>query len=154
MNKRERDRISTLVWLIMAMAICFGSIRLSLGNLHRPGPGFFSFLSGAVLGILSILVFLQSFKKQSGDMRRAFWPNPQRGLKMTYVVIALILYAIGMDYLGFSLSTLLFLGFLLRGIDPQRWRVVIAWSILGTIISWGIFKYWLRVQLPGGILGF
>jgi len=154
MNRRERDRISTLVWLIVAMAICFGSVKLSLGNLHRPGPGFFSFLSGAVLGILSILVFLQSFKEQSGDIRKAFWPNPRRGLKMTYVVIALVLYAIGMNYLGFFLSTLLFLGFLLRGIDPQRWGVVFAWSILGTIISWGIFKYWLNVQLPGGIVGF
>ena len=154
MNKRERDRISTLVWLIMAIAICFGSVRLSLGNFHRPGPGFFSFLSGAVLGILSILVFLQSFKEQPGDIRKAFWPNSRRGLKMAYVVIALILYSIGMDYLGFSLSTLLLLGFLLRGIDPQRWRVVIAWSVLGTIICWGIFKYWLNVQLPGGIFGF
>ncbi len=154
MNKRIRDRISTLVWLVVAIAICFGSVKLSLGTLHRPGPGFFSFLSGAALGILSILVFLQSFKGQSVDTREAFWPNPKRGLKMTYVVIALFIYAIGMNYLGFSLSTLLFLGFLLRGVDPQRWRVVIAWSILGTIISWGIFMYWLRVQLPGGFVGF
>jgi putative tricarboxylic transport membrane protein len=154
MNKGERDRISSLVWLVVAIAICFGSVRLSLGNFHRPGPGFFSFLSGAVLGILSILVFLQSFKEQPGDIRKAFWPNSRRGSKMAYVVIALILYSIGMDYLGFSLSTLLLLGFLLRGIDPQRWRVVFAWSILGTIFCWGIFKYWLGVQLPGGIVGF
>ena len=154
MNRRERDRISTLVWLVVAIGICFGSVRLSLGNFHRPGPGFFSFLSGAVLGILSILVFLQSFKEQSGDTKTAFWPNSRRGLKMAYVVIALVLYAIGMNYLGFSLSTLLFLGFLLRGIDPQRWRVVIAWSVLGTIVSYWTFKYWLDVQLPGGIIGF
>jgi putative tricarboxylic transport membrane protein len=154
MNKRERDRITALVWLVVAIAICFGSVRLSLGNFHHPGPGFFSFVSGAVLGILSLVVFFQSLRKQAGDKRKAFWPNPGRGLKMTYVVIALILYAIGMNYLGFSLATLLFLGFLLRGIDPQRWRVVFAWSILGTIICWGIFKYWLDVQLPGGIVGF
>ena len=154
MNKREQDSISALVWLVMAIAICLGSVRLSLGKFHQPGPGFFAFISGAILGLLSLVVFLQSFKKQSWDERKVFWPNPRRGLKMTYVVIALILYAIGMNYLGFSFSTLLFLGFLLRGIDPQRWRVVFAWSILGTITCWGIFKYWLDVQLPGGIVGF
>ena len=153
MNKRERDRISTLVWLVVAIGICFGSVRLSLGNFHKPGPGFFSFLAGAVLGILSILVFLQSFKGLSGDEKKAFLSNPQRGLKVVYVFVALILYAIGMNYIGFFFSTFLFVGFLLRGIDPQAWLVVLAGSILGTIIPYGVF-YWLGVQLPVGFLGF
>lgn len=154
MNKRERDRMSTLFCLVAAIGICFGSIRLSLGSFRQPGPGFFSFLAGAILGILSFLVFLQSFKGLSGNERKAFWPNPKRTVKMIYVFIALILYAIGMEYLGFFFSTLLFLGFLLRGIDPQRWLVVLAVSIFSTILSYGIFQYWLDVQLPVGFLGF
>ena len=154
MIKREKNRMSALVWIAVAIAICFGSVRLSLGNIHQPGPGFFSFVTGALLAILSFFVFLQSFKEEPGDERKAVWPNPQRTLKMAYVVIAMIFYAIGMNYIGFSFSTLLFLGFLLRGIDPQRWSVVIAWSILGVIVTYGVFIYWLDVQLPGGIFGF
>jgi len=154
MSKRERDVVSTLVWLFAAIAICYGSVGLSLGTFRRPGPGFFSFLAGVVLGGLSLLVFLRSFKQQSEDGKKAFWANPQRGLKMSYAVIALFLYAVAMNYIGFALSTLLFLGFLMRGVDPQRWSVVILWSIFGTVVSYGIFKYWLDVQLPGGIFGF
>jgi putative tricarboxylic transport membrane protein len=154
LNQRERDRMSSLFLLVSAAGICFGSNRLSLGGFHQPGPGFFSFLAGGVLGMLSLIVFLQSFKGLSRDERTALWPNPQRTLKMTYVLIALIFYVIGMEYLGFFFSTLLFLGFLMRGIDPQRWAVSLAWSIFGTIISYGIFKYWLGVRLPGGVLGF
>ena len=154
MNKRERDRITSLVLLFAAVAICIGSLRLSLGALRTPGPGFFSFLAGAILGILSFVLFLRSFKGGGEEERKAFWPNPRRGLKMTYVVIALFLYAIGMDYLGFFTCTLLFLGFLLKGIEPQKWPVVLAGSILSTAISYGIFKYWLDVPLPGGIAGF
>jgi len=153
-NKRERDRMSTLILLVVAISICFGSVRLSLGSFHKPGPGFFSFLAGAILGSLSLIVFLKSFKGLPGEEKKAFWPNPRRTLKITYVLIALILYIIGMEYLGFFFSTLLFLGFLLRGIEPQRWLVVFVWSILGSIISYGIFKHWLGIPLPGGVVGF
>jgi hypothetical protein len=154
MKKREKDRISALFWVVVAIGICFGSVRLSLGGLHKPGPGFFPFLVGSILGILSFLIFLQSFKALPGDEKRAFWSNPKRSLKMTYILIALILYALGMDYLGFFFSTLIFLGFLLKAIEPQRWSVVLSGSLLGTILFYGVFKYWLDIPFPTGILGF
>jgi putative tricarboxylic transport membrane protein len=156
MNKRKKDRISSLFWILMAAGICFGSFRLSLGELHKPGPGFFSFLAGAILGILSFVVFLQSLRGEGAfvEEKESFFPNPRRTLKMVYVIIALILYVIGMDYLGFFFSTLLFMGFLLRGIDPQRWSVVFLVSILGAITSYAVFQYWFDVPLPGGIFGF
>lgn len=156
MNKRERDRMSSLFWMLVALGICFGSVRLSLGDLHKPGPGFFSFLAGSILCILSFFVFLQSFKDKglSGEEKEDFFSNPRRKLKMAYVVIALILCVIGMNYVGFFFATLLFLGFLLRGIDPQRWLVVFLVTILGAITSYAVFQYWLDVQLPRGIFGF
>lgn len=154
MNKRERDRGSALFWLVVAIGICYGSLKLSLGELRRPGPGFFSFMAGALLGTFSLLAFFQSFVGLSGDEKQTLLPNPHRVLKMAYVYVALTLYAIGMNYLGFFLATLLFLGFILRGIDPQRWRVVIPVSILSTIVAYAVFQYWLEVQLPTGILGF
>jgi putative tricarboxylic transport membrane protein len=153
-NRNEKDRWSALFCLVVAIGICFGSVRLSLGEFHKPGPGFFSFWAGAILGLLSSIVFLKSFKGSAGDERKAFWQNPKRTRKMIYVIFALILYVVGLNYLGFFLSTLCFLGFLLRAIDPQRWLVVIAVSIFSTIISYGIFQYWLNVPFPIGILGF
>lgn len=154
MEKRTKDRISTLVCLAVALVICISSLRLSLGNLHRPGPGLFPFLAGALFGVLSILSFLQNFRGLPGEERRAFWPNPQRGWKMVYVIIALILYSVGMKYLGFAPSTFLFLIFLMRGIEPQRWSVILPISILGVIFFYGVFQYWLDIPLPKGIFKF
>ncbi len=153
-NKSEKDRWSTLFCLVVAIGICFGSVGLSLGEFHKPGPGFFSFLAGATLGLLSLIVFLKSFKGPPGDERKVFWQNPKRTLKMIYVIIVMISYAVGLNYLGFFLTTLCFLGFLLRAIDSQRWLVVIAVSIVSTAISYGIFQYWLDVPFPKGLLGF
>lgn len=150
---RKRDRVSSLVIMVIGLGICLESIRLSLGDLHQPGPGMFPFLAGGILGILSLIVFLRSFKGNYKDEKQAFWLNPQRGLKVIWVLVALILYAIGMNYLGFSLSTVLFLGFFLRGIDPQRWLTVILVSIFGTAIAYAVFVYWLDIPMPEGILG-
>ncbi len=154
MTKRERDRISSLVCLIIAIGICLGSVKLSLGGVHQPGPGFFSFLTGIILGSLSLIIFLKSFKNLPGDERSPLLPNQRLARKMLYVLIALTLYAIGMNVLGFFIGTLLFLGFLLRAVEPQRWVIVLTCSILGTIVFYGVFNYWLDVQLPAGILGF
>ena len=154
MTRKASDRIITLFWLAAATGICWGSIQFSLGDFHRPGPGFFSFLAGTLLGTLSFIVFLQSFRKQPGEQGKPFWSNRKRGLKMVYVIIALILFTIGLKFLGYILGTFLFIGFLMRGIEPQKWPVVLMSSSLGALISYGIFKCWLDLPLPTGILGF
>lgn len=154
MNKGEKDALSGAVFLALAIVICYGSVRLSLGDLNQPGPGFFSFLAGAFIGILSFIVILQSFKERNGATTKSFWEHPQQAKKTAYVLIALILYTVGMHYLGFVLSTFLFLGFLLRGIFPQPWRLVLIASSLATAVVYLIFTHWLLVPFPTGILGF
>lgn len=154
MNEKARDRMSSLVCFGLAVIICIGSVKISVGNLRDPGPGFFSFLSGTIFGLLSAAVFLQSLKGPSRGKQEVFWANPQKGLKVIYTLAAIALYAIGMNYLGYFFSTLAFLGFLTKCVDPQPWPVVLAASILGAIGSSGIFQYWFNVQFPVGIFGF
>jgi hypothetical protein len=69
------------------------------------------------------------------------------------VVAALVAYVFLLKHLGFLLSTMLFIGFLLRAIAPQRWPVVIGMAILTALVCYGIFEWWLKAQLPKGFLG-
>jgi len=154
MKGTGRNRISALVFLGISIAICLGSIKLSLGSFRKPGSGFFPLLTGACLGICSLLVILKSYKRTEDDEKREFISNKRGLMKIGYAILALFLYALGMNYLGFVLSTMLFLGFLLRGIDPKPWPTVISVSILATGASYWIFKIWLDVQFPTGIIGF
>jgi putative tricarboxylic transport membrane protein len=148
-----KNQKSSLAFLVIAIFICIGSVRLSIGTIHNPGPGFFPFIAGAILGILSLILFVQSFHEKTHDKENPFWANVQAGLKMFWVLFILFVYVIGMDYLGFFFSTILFLGFLLRVIGRQKWMLTIVLSLLGAIISYGIFQRWLDVQLPQGIFG-
>lgn len=154
MTQRQRDLRSAIVWFVASIAICLGSVNLSLGRLNSPGPGFFSFLAGALLGICSMVCFFQSIKRDPSEISQPFWINPKRKFKVAYVFMALISYTIFMDYLGFLISTLLFLGFLFRAIDPISWPRVLIGSFLGAFTSYGLFNWWLDVQLPIGIFGF
>ena len=150
---KNPDRLSGLFWAGVAILICWGSFRLSLGDLRHPGPGFFSFLAGAILGLFSITLFWLSSKRGPQEGKKAFGA-PQRTGQMIWMIIALIVYVLGMKYAGFFFSTLLFLGFLLRGIGRQKWPATISVTILAAVISHFIFQYWLDVQLPRGFLGF
>jgi putative tricarboxylic transport membrane protein len=150
----RHDRISSLTLLAMAISMCIGSIRLSVGTVASPGPGFFPLLSGAVLGIFSLALFVQSYKKTGKDEKKPFWPSVWGGWKIFWVLLVLFAYVFGMNYVGFFLGTILFLGFLLRGMGHQKWLLTIILSLSGAIISYGIFQHWLDVQLPHGVFGF
>ena len=154
MDTRKRDLWISLIWLGIAIAICIGSLQLSLGQVRVPGPGFFTFLCGGVMGVLAIVRLVQAMKSPSGGPAKPFCSDRGKFRKMVWGFIALVIYAIAMDYLGFALSTVLFLGFFLRVIEPQKWRVVFIFSILPTLCAYIVFKSYLDVQLPEGFLGF
>ncbi len=151
---KNQDARSGLFCLGAALLICWGSVRLSLGDLRQPGPGFFSFVAGVILGVLSFLLFLLSRKKAPEEKTKTFWPNPRGARQVIGTVSALLLYVIGMKYVGFFFATILFLCFLLRRIGHERWTSVFSVSILAAIIFYAIFQYWLDVQLPRGFVGF
>jgi putative tricarboxylic transport membrane protein len=145
----NRDKWSSLFWLIGGILICVGSVRLSLGTLHNPGPGFLPFCIGAFLGILSFILHLQSRRTAPAD-GAVLWADQSKALKVFLTVLALLVFAVMMESLGFLLSTILFLGFLLRMVSPQRWSIVIGGSLLVSTLSYCVFELWLKADLPKG----
>lgn len=148
----SREEGSSLVWLGIAILICIGSFRLSLGSFRNPGPGFFPFIAGLIVAVLALAIHLQSRGKDSAkETKGPLWADKKRIQKMVFTTLALLAYGVGMDYLGFLVSTFIFLAFLLRMIEPQRWSLVLLESALASGISYLIFDIWLQAQLPKGI---
>jgi putative tricarboxylic transport membrane protein len=149
-----RDRWSSLVWLGIAIFICIHSLRLSLGTFRNPGPGFLSFYAGLIVGGLALVVHLQSRRvPASGEKGKSLWMDKSRGRKMVLTVLALLGYAVIMNYLGFLVSTFFFLVFLLRVIEPQRWPVALLGSLAASAAFFCLFELALKSQLPKGPFG-
>ncbi len=148
------DQANGIVFVAVSALVCWGAARLPYGNLHNPGPGFMPFWSGIVLGLLSMGLLLKSTfgSRESESIRQLLAAKIRLG-KVLFVLAALALYALLLDYLGFLLVTFLLLGCLIRFVDPQPWRKVMGWALFGAIGSYLVFEVWMKLRLPRGVLG-
>lgn len=152
---RKLDIGSSIFWLMISIYICIHSIRLSLGNVHNPGPGFLFFWSGTVLGILSIVVLLTALTTKRRDTienQEKIFENVN-WMKIIFTLISLVAYAILLENLGFLISTFLFITFLLTSIGAKKFYLVILVALVSTFLSYALFELWLHTRLPKGILG-
>ena len=117
----SKEEGSSLVWLGLAIIICIGSLRLSLGSFQNPGPGFFPFIAGLVLGVLAAVVYFQARRAASStkETKGSLWTNPGGVKKVVLTTIALLVYAVSMNYLGFLISTFIFFIFLINLLRSQ-----------------------------------
>lgn len=124
---RKHELISSLVWMSVGISFCIGSIAIGVGDLSEPGPGFFPFVMSACLISFALIHFISSSIKgrqlslAAGDR---FWPGSDGIKRIVFINVFLFIFVIALNYLGFVLTTLLFMFLLLRFIEPQKWLTV------------------------------
>jgi putative tricarboxylic transport membrane protein len=145
----SRDLTSALFWLAIAIFFSIEApTHLKLGTLHQPGPGFFPFWAGVVLGLLSLVLIFNSLKN-----REKLSLSGLKSWKLLLVAGALLAYLLLLETLGFVTITFLFLFLLLR-LEYKGWMFSAASALAGAVASYAIFQLWLKTQLPAGPFGF
>lgn len=144
------------VFLIACAAlVCTGSLRLGFGSFSDPGTGFMPFLSGGLLGVLSMLDLVAAMLSNHATTKTdtEIWSNIHWG-RLLSTLVSLVLYVALLPLLGFSLPTAILLFFLLGVIEPRpRWVVVLS-AVGITGVFYLVFAVALGAQLPRGMLGF
>ena len=142
--------------LLLGAVICYESLRLGLGTWRVPGPGFLPFWAAVFLISLAIGIFIMAVVKDADASQgpEKFWSRPESWKKVLLVLFSLVVYNLIWTRLGFSLSTLLFLGFLFRVVGKRKWGTVAVGSILTSFAAYMLFEVLLKAQLPAGIVGF
>lgn len=149
---RKAYLIANLVWLALAGAVCAESVRLRVGNFHAPGPAFLPFFAGALLGILSLISLVQTWREKEQQQAGPWTGTPL--VKLGLLLGVLFLYTALLNVLGFIFGTFLLLLFLFRVVEPVGWKTVIVVTVLtmgGTYLLFGIL---IESTLPKGFLGF
>jgi len=145
----SRDLTSALFWLAFAIFFSIESLtQLKLGTLHQPGPGFFPFWAGVVLGLLSLILLLNSLRNQERLSLSGL-----KSWKLLLVAGALLAYLLLLETLGFVTITFLFLFLLLR-LEYKGWMFSAASALAGAVAAYVLFQLWLKTQLPAGPFGF
>ena len=142
------DRWIGPFFILFSLYVCFESWRLGVGSFFRPGAGFSPFYSGALLGVLSMILGFLTFR---GKVEIAeSWTDV--GNTAT-VSLALLGFALLFTWLGFVITTFLFILFLLRAVERRAWLLSASAALFISAAFYVVFGLWLKAQLPAGILG-
>jgi putative tricarboxylic transport membrane protein len=145
---KDRDSLGCLILVLFAFLVCYLSVKLSLWGADGPGDGLFPFMSGLVLALCGLFIFVKGLLKTrtvkvQGEIDKG---------KLFVYIVALLTYAVVFRWLGFVLTTFCYVLFMLKGLEKGTWKASLFVSSLVTVALFAIFYVLLDVPLPFGIL--
>lgn len=150
----QHDTWSGAIGIVVGLAFCIASVSLGLGELHQPGPGFLPFLVGAALLFLSSIISLQALRRKRVASGGTISCGIGKYRKSGLILLALVLYNLVLSFLGFSVTTFLFVVFLMKVVETQRWTRTIVTALCSAVGFYFVFQSWLMLDLPTGPWGF
>lgn len=146
---KSMDRISGTVLLFFALLVAWEGRALPLGSLHNPGPGYMPALLALVLGGLSILIVFLG--RNSPPVESLQWNEGKHALA---ILAACAFAALVLEQIGFRITMILLLLFLLGAVERLRALLVLSVAVGLSLGSFWFFHNLLKVPLPLSPLGF
>jgi hypothetical protein len=143
------DRVSGTVLVLFALLVIWESRHLPLGTFRQPGPAYVP----VVLAILLLIfgVFLVLTAGRAPLFSSITWTEWRHAV----AILGASIFAIfAIERLGYRLTVLLVLVFLVKLVEKRGWLVSLAFALSFSFGSYFLFYTILRVPLPEGPLGF
>jgi len=142
------DRFASGVLALFALLVIWESRALPLGTFRQPGPAYIPILLASLLLIFAI--FLAAAASRAPSFSSIHWTEWRHAV----AILASCIFAVAaMERLGYRLTVLLVLGFLLKVVEKRGWGVTIAFALALPFGSFYLFYTLLRVPLPQGPFG-
>ena len=134
--------------------MAFTAFGYSLRDALGPGAGFFPFWLGTLGVLLSVALFVQSWRGRAiGEATQALLPRGEGARRAAALVAGLAVVALALQPLGFRLSMLVFTAGLLLALGVRRPLPIAVFALAASFGLFHVFYYWLQVPLPIGVLG-
>ena len=136
----------------------FQSKKLLVWSRFGPEEGFFPLIIAIIIIGISLVILIHSL---------AFPPAPAQDqpkvltsktkerrdlFRVSSYGILTLLYGSLMESAGFLVTTAIFLFLILKVAEGKSWRVTVVVAFTAITISYILFKYWLGVPLPQGVM--
>jgi len=143
------DRLSGTVLALFAVVVIWESRVLPLGTFRQPGPAFVPILLALLLLTFGIFVVI------TGGSAPLFSSVPWTEWRHAVAILTASVFSVfAIERLGYRLTVLLVLGFLVKVVEKQGWVLSLAFALSLSLGSFFLFYTILRVPLPEGPLGF
>ncbi len=143
--KSQKDFWSGLMFIAAGVGFAWGATYYSFGSSARPGPGYFPFGLGAILGLLGAFTLFESLtiETEDGEPVGAFAWKP-----LLTILASVALFGVLLPRLGMALTIpILVLVSSLAG-DEFHWRGALINGVVLAIGSWAIFILGLKLVIP------
>ena len=116
---------------------------------HRSG-----ILPGVALLILSAIILIPALRREKIANEETIVHGLGKYRKGGLILLALVFYNLALSFLGFSVTTFLFVVFLMKIVEAQVWTRTIVTALCSTVGFYFVFLSWLMLDLPTGPWGF
>lgn len=146
---KAADLGSSSCLMVIGSLTAWQAQKLTVGDYHAPGPGFFPFYLSLLLIVAGIAIFIQGLREKPETEETA-----PRKLRVAVALAAIFIYPFLLEPLGYLLTTFLLMLLCIRMMLTRAWWFAPAVSVVISLSSYIIFKVWLQVLLPAGLMGF
>lgn len=151
-----RDGIAGLVCLVTSLGLFAATIGLPEASLLVPvGPGFYPRIVLGITAIFSALLVVSDVisRRRGATATEAARPPANHALVLlTFSVFGI--YVAILPYLGFRISTFIFVAAMQALLDPprgsRRWLLLAVVALATTVTTYYVFEAYLLVLLPRG----
>ena len=143
---------ATVVMLVLFAFFAYESLQLSLRDAIGPGPGFFPFWLSVLGGVLGAILLVQ-LKLGRAELASELTFEKSGTRNVVSMLVGLIVATALLEPLGFGLSMLLLILFLLLALGARNWLAIGVTALAGSFGVYYLFYDLLKVPLPAGILG-
>jgi putative tricarboxylic transport membrane protein len=152
LSKRKGYLLIGTGGLLLSAGYLGMAFQLPLGEMARPGAGIFPIVVGVLMAFASLSTVWESWRTEAGEQLE--FPLGEDRSRLFVLVGALLVYVVGLPWLGQIAASTLFLISLIRVMSDVSWLRVITYSLGISITIYVVFVRLLNVLMPRGIIDF
>lgn len=154
---KKYNIISSIALIIFSIALYLyaSTFPVREGRIAVLNPGFYPKLLAAVLGGLALILLISSLIQHAKTTKK-FWDGTSKNslILLGITLGMLILYPIFLQYVGFTITTFMFiLGLIFCLSDREKYGIPVIFvvSFATTTVIYLVFKLFLKIPFPRGI---
>lgn len=148
------ERVGSLFWFAFGAGTMYGALGLGLGTPKEPGSGFLAFSAAVFVCLMAAAIFAATFKGDPAGYARLadLWRGLNWGRSLAIIFLT-ICFVLAFEHLGFFPTSFVLLVVIMRFLEDLSWTVAVVTPLAILAASYVLFKMFLGISLPAGILG-
>jgi putative tricarboxylic transport membrane protein len=152
---KKADTITAIILLVFSGYVIQESWRMPPSATFGPSAGFLPLWLGVLLAILATILLLTSWTRPASEKDgKPIFPGRQAVLAITLVMVGLAAYILLIEVLGFVVDTFLFIVFLMKAVEHEKWPLSLMIAAGTTVVLFVTFQILLQITLPSNMFGF